>query len=244
MTLRRGVSRRINGTRVRLPPEWSRYYGPVYQPETARFLVDACTAGTTVADIGAHIGLFTVVMADAVGPHGRVVSFEPTPSSAAALRRVVVLNDLAGRVECVTAAVGQASGRAVFHVSDVPGDNGNSLVAEDRPGLEVDVVSIDEHLGPAARVSCLKVDVEGGELDVVRGGLRVIERDRPAIALDVHPRTIPRGAASIEELVALLVDLGYDGTIDGAAWEPAALAERAETFEILLRHGASPESRR
>jgi FkbM family methyltransferase len=244
MTLRRGVPRRINGTRLRLPPEWSRYYGHVYQPDTARFLVDSCVSGTTVADIGAHIGLFTVVMAHAVGPDGRVVSFEPTPSSEAALERVVRMNDVAGRVDAVRAAVGEASGRAVFHISDVPGDNGNSLVAEDRPGRKVDVVSIDEHLGSAGRVSCLKIDVEGAELGVVRGGLQVIERHRPAIALDVHPRTLPEGAAGIEELVGLLVDLGYGGTVDGVAWRPAELAARTDTFEILLRHGASPEAKR
>ncbi|NJK44255.1 MAG: FkbM family methyltransferase, partial [Pleurocapsa sp. SU_196_0] len=70
--------------------------------------------GDVFLDIGAHIGLFTVVMARLVGPEGRVFSFEPTPSTRAVLERTVRLNQCDDRAEVRPEAVARTSGRSEF----------------------------------------------------------------------------------------------------------------------------------
>src|SRR3954447_4271700 len=189
-TARRGIPRRVNGEGLRLPPEVSRYYPAVYEPETHAFVTRHTAPGTVAIDAGAHIGLFTVTMARAVGPQGRVVSFEPTQSNARVLRRTVALNGLEAVAECRPEALAAGRGFAEFYVDEHESSNANSLVrrAGTVGAVRVPTVSVDdvaaEHEVP---VSCMKIDVEGTELDVLRGAERTLARDAPALALDVHP---------------------------------------------------------
>src|SRR3954470_14853759 len=79
LLLGRGVKRNIAGSKVRLPVRFSRYYAANYESQTLSFIKRSCKEGDTVFDLGAHLGLITVVMAQCVGPNGNVISFEPTP---------------------------------------------------------------------------------------------------------------------------------------------------------------------
>lgn len=81
-TLYRGVSRVVQGERVRLPPRWSRFYPPDYEPDTVTFLRQHCKPGDTVLDVGSHFGLISVLMARLVQPGGRVVVLSRRPRSA------------------------------------------------------------------------------------------------------------------------------------------------------------------
>src|SRR5438874_223792 len=83
----------------------------------------SCRPGQTVFDVGAHLGLFSVVMARLVGPTGRVVSFEPTPSIRRILERTVRLNDCGLVVEVRAEAVSEATGITEFHDTGEPGSN-------------------------------------------------------------------------------------------------------------------------
>lgn len=81
--------------------------------------------GVTVVDAGAHIGYYTRLLAEMVGPSGRVLAFEPHPESVAVLRR-----NVAGRryrhVETCDRALSDHSGAAALHVS--PGSSNHSLL--------------------------------------------------------------------------------------------------------------------
>src|SRR5687767_16024020 len=91
MTAGRGVSRVICGERIRLPARWCRWYPAGYEPHTFGFLRAHCGQGQTALDIGAHLGLFSIVMARRVGPQGKVYSFEPTASTRGILKEPVPL---------------------------------------------------------------------------------------------------------------------------------------------------------
>src|SRR5438067_2438972 len=125
-TAGRGVPRRIGGEVVRFPARWCRYYEAAYEPETFRFLAAQCRPGSTVLDIGAHLGLFTVIMARRVGPGGRVLSFEPTPSTRAALSETVRLNGFRDRVQVRGEAVAGTVGQAAFYCTGDDISNANS----------------------------------------------------------------------------------------------------------------------
>src|SRR5438552_1491680 len=75
----RGIGQRIGGEVFRFPAKWSRYYEAGYEAPTFQFLKEHCRPGSTALDLGAHLGLFTMLMARRVGPAGKVYAFEPTP---------------------------------------------------------------------------------------------------------------------------------------------------------------------
>lgn len=240
-TARRGIARRVNGEHLRLPPEVSRYYPAVYEPETHAFITRHTAPGTVAIDAGAHIGLFTVTMARAVGPQGRVLSFEPTETNARVLERTVGLNGLAGVVSCRREALAAERGFAEFYVDEHESSNANSLVQ--RAGavgaVRVPTVSVDdvaaEHEEP---VSCMKIDVEGTELDVLRGAERTLARDAPALALDIHPAQLGAAGGTVAELWDLLAGHGYELGLGGTAIDRADAVARTEIFEL---HAVAPE---
>ena len=127
MTGGRGIARRIGGEVIRFPVRFSRYYEQDYEPETFRFLREHCRKGDVVLDIGAHIGLFTVVTARLVGPTGRVYSFEPTPNTRKTLERTVRLNDIGDWVHVHGEAVSRVSGTATLFDTGDPGSNASAV---------------------------------------------------------------------------------------------------------------------
>ncbi len=84
----------MNGEQVRMAPRWARYYPHDYEPAKQHFLREHCRPGSTVMDIGAHIGLYTALMGRYVGAEGHVLAFEPTCATRRHLRRTVRLNRL------------------------------------------------------------------------------------------------------------------------------------------------------
>lgn len=146
--------------------------------------------GERVYDIGANCGQSTLYLADAVGPSGSVVAFEPTPDNYQSLVRNIELNAL-GFVTPVCAAVAAAEGVAQFQfdrrrptmgrLSSANADLTNAEVMEVRQ-LALD--SYEEQGWPAP--SFLKIDVEGGAAGVFAGGHELIRRCRPVIYIELH----------------------------------------------------------
>lgn len=141
------------------------------EPGTRDVLQRLIQPGMTVADIGANIGLLTLVSAFATGPTGRVIAFEPEAVPRANLGKMVALNGLSW-VEIRDQAVGAAAGRLTFHVSDIIGHSSLYALPDDEEArastIEVDVVPLDTVL-KGKRLDVAKIDVEGAELDVLAG---------------------------------------------------------------------------
>jgi FkbM family methyltransferase len=206
-TARRGITRVVGGERLRFSPRWCRYYPANYEPATFAFIRTHCKPGQTVFDIGAHFGLFTVVMARLVGPTGQVFSFEPTALTRKVLRRTVRINGCTTVVQVRPEAVAQRTGDAMFYDTGDPGSNANSLVSTLRRHLRTTVptVSLDDFVGARGiKVDALKIDVEGAELEVLRGASETFARCRPVAHLSLHPAAIQMAAGSLAGVWELL----------------------------------------
>lgn len=190
----RGVKRIIGGETIRFPVRWSRYYEAGYEPGTFAFFRAHCHAGDTVLDIGAHLGLFSVVAARRVGKTGRVFAFEPTPLTRSALRRAVSINDLDHIVEVRGEAISGSTGEATFHDTGDAVSNANSLIQSGRSqhGITVRTLTVDDFVRERGIVpQLLKIDVEGAEGGVLRGAAHTFETLRPTALLAVHPENLP-----------------------------------------------------
>ena len=223
----------INGERIRFGFKWSRYYPVDYEPHKQRFLRSACQPGTNVIDLGAHIGLYTVLMSRYVSTSGRVYAFEPTTRTRQALRRTVSLNGCRN-VIVRPEAIGPTGGCRAFYDTGDPVSNVNSLVSP-RSGctvVKVEVIALDE-LG-LTNVSCLKIDIEGGELDAMKGARRLIERCRPNMALEVHPSLLQAGGQSSAEVWDFLEDSGMIVRRDGGLLTREAFIATDCSFEVQV----------
>ena len=153
-------------------------------------------AGDTVLDVGANLGAYAVLFGQWVGPSGLVFAFEPAPRARLGLERHVALNGLTGRVVVRPEAMAEKQGTARFRASGPHGDNRiMRLERDDAPDrIEVATTSIDafcreRHLQPRF----IKVDVEGAELDVLRGARETIAAGGASLDLyvEMHPHLWP-----------------------------------------------------
>jgi FkbM family methyltransferase len=172
-------------------------------------------SGMTVLDIGAHHGLYTLLASRSVGPSGRVFSFEPSPRERRALRLHLALN-FCWNVKVQGLALGSEETQADLFVVQGSQTGCNSLrppivISETAP-VRVEVLRLDDWLEAHRidRVDFIKLDVEGGELEVLKGVEKLLERQpRPVILAEVQDlRTGPWGYRA-KEIIEYLIHRGY-----------------------------------
>jgi len=145
--------------------------------------------GDLVLDIGANIGNHTLYLAAVVGC--RVVAFEPNPILATPLQASIALNGLEERVSLIRKGVGSAEAKAVFEESKPDNLGAQSLTlidaadSSDDNASAMDVVPLDG-MTFEQPVKAIKIDVEGMELDVLKGAKRLIEKDLPSLFIESH----------------------------------------------------------
>lgn len=147
---------------------------------------DLVRPGDTVLDIGANFGLYSIEVGRLVGPQGHVYAFEPGRQTASLLTRNVALNGLQDVVMVSPVAVGETSGRRSFFEAQSSSFSG--FVDNGRGGntqrVEVETIVLDEWTPLEGRsVDLVKLDVEGAELEVLKGAEGVLERSPEAILL-------------------------------------------------------------
>ncbi|PYQ75680.1 MAG: hypothetical protein DMG01_18435 [Acidobacteria bacterium] len=177
-------------------------------------LLDLLRPGMTVLDIGAHAGLYTMTAAKLVGACGRVVAFEPSSRERARLERHLRLN----RIDNVTIepiALGAVEGEVDLYVVDGRQTGCNSL--RPPPGESVRAVRapmsrLDDYAvrGRLPRVDFVKIDVEGGERDVLRGGEQLFRRDRPVLMCEIEPARIAPWNYNPQEIFDLVSGWRYE----------------------------------
>ncbi len=173
--------------------------------------------GDLFLDVGANVGTYSVFCA-ALG--AQVIAFEPAPDTAALLRENVALNGMS--IEVIEAAVGAEHGKAGF-------TSGQDAVNQIDPAgtVKVNIVTLDSVIGDR-RVAGLKIDVEGFELDVLKGLAWALEERRvDLMQLEWN------GCADRAALAAALSDYGYrlwEANRDGCLLEAKLSAFGGDLF--------------
>jgi FkbM family methyltransferase len=152
-------------------------------------------ADAVCLDIGANIGL-TALLLSSQCTHGHVYAFEPVPKNARFLRRNIMLN---GVKNCTV--IEQAVSDAVTSARFTQYGAQSMTVTERRQPqntpeiITVTATTLDEFVrrNPELSVDFIKMDVEGSEANVLAGGARLIERDRPEILMEFNPHCMISG---------------------------------------------------
>ena len=237
LTGSRGIPWAINGAEFRISPFQRHRMGRVYDPEVAGFLARHVQPGSTCVDIGANVGVYVLQFARWTGASGRVIAFEPNPVAARVLAEHVRMNDLAGRIQIVPAAVADATGVRTFHMSDADGMSrlgapNPEIAAITRP-ISVRVTTLDEFCQQhAVSPDWLLVDVEGFEFAVLAGGRQTLARlgSRLNVVVEMHPNAWGVAGWSRAAAEGLLAELRL---------EPVSLSGLADPLSgyghVLLR---------
>lgn len=145
--------------------------------------------GDLVLDVGANIGNHSIYLAMVVGC--RVVAFEPNPSLASPFKKSIEINGLEHLVSVVEKGLGAAAARVVFSESKPDNLGAQSLQEIDdtykfaQDEVVMEVVRIDS-MSLDGKVKAIKIDVEGMELEVLEGAIRLLEVDRPSLFIESH----------------------------------------------------------
>jgi FkbM family methyltransferase len=149
----------------------------IWEPYNIAIMEKYIAQGSTVLDIGANIGFFSVVLSKIVGENGTVVAFEPIEENYKVLE--VNTTNLTN-VQLCKYALGNVTGVVSMH-SEV-GNKGNSYVVNESEG-DIDIRRLDDlNLSP----SFIKMDVQGFEYDVLLGGLETLRRCRPVMIIELE----------------------------------------------------------
>ena len=178
-----------------------------YEFEMTRHLPSLVAPGGVAFDVGANLGIYSLLLTSSVGPAGEVYAFEPDPQNVPWLERNLELNGIEN-VHVERAALGAATGQMTLY-QDVATTRTSSLVQNawqpdsvprGRATVRIDV--LDDFLPKVTRADFVKIDTEGFECEVLKGGLELVRRFRPKLLVEAHPK-------NWAEIDSLLLPLGY-----------------------------------
>jgi len=190
-------------------------------------------AGDTVYDVGANVGLYTVLLSKTVGASGQVFAFEPEAKTCEHLQDNLKLNEVEN-VRWYRKALGDTSGKGSLFAGGIIG--GGSLIrhkGDSQQGQVVDIVRGDDFVAadslPTPRV--VKIDVEGDEHGDIVGLQTTLSK--PAcemLCCEVHPSMLPPQVTP-SAVLSLVESLGFKSILQFPRWD--------KTFHIVARKTAA-----
>ncbi len=205
--------------------------------------------GEVALDVGANIGQMTSVLSAAVGTGGRVIALEPHPDVFQQLSENASLWQTqadTARIELRNVGASSRSGTAELRVEEVFASNAGtaSMVATDDgaavEAITVPVVTLDEEIGDAD-VGVMKLDVEGYELEVLRGALRLLQMRRIRDIVFEEFDALPSPVTSLLESYGYTIFSLDQDLLGPVAGPPRDPGERKSTEDPSYLATTAPE---
>ncbi|MEM6263208.1 MAG: FkbM family methyltransferase [Bacteroidota bacterium] len=214
----------LKGYKWSLSIDNNKYLIGIYETDMAEKFHKYVKPGSVVFDVGANAGYFTMLSGMLTGNTGKVYAFEPMPANLSLLNHHLSANEVTN-VEVISKALSNQKGEVQFTNSDNLAANtyvADSPMFQQSSGtITVETISMDELLeeNPEVRPpNLIKIDVEGAELDVLKGARKTFLNHRPILFLATHDCHIP---GIKQECFNFLEGIGYqideikDDKIDG-----------------------------
>jgi FkbM family methyltransferase len=181
----------------------------IHEPLSTMVLRKVLKPGMSVIDLGANIGYYTLIAADAVSSTGQVIAIEPVPENLNLLRTNLERNGCTN-VQLLGEAMADYQGPGTIHIAAK--SNWHSLVPSKHSvdQMEVPVSTIDEVVKRCQldRVDLIRMDIEGFEVVAVKGMYETLKTYGPRLLIELHPNIV--GADAIVQLLRDLQAMDYD----------------------------------
>lgn len=196
------------------------------EPRERRFLREQVELGMVVFDVGANVGFYTLLLADRVGPEGRVHAFEPDPLSFEILKSRAAGHS---NIEINQTAVGDHAGTITLYTNrSNRADNRvhPSLGSETAEAVEVPLTTLDDYCAARGieRIDAVKMDIQGAEVAALKGFRKTVDRLKPRwMLIEFSPEHLRGAGSSPEAFWGILGEMGY---------EPWGFEEDGKVFRI------------
>ena len=186
----------------------------IREKESTEIFKEELEKSMTVIDIGSNIGYYTFIAAEKVGESGKIKALEPNPDNFNRLMKNIKLNGY-DNIECINKAAGPCKKTATITQSYAP--NRNRILEKGEDGFSIDVEPVDS-LAADIDPDMIRMDVEGYEVEILKGIENILETESLKLFLELHPEKMERL---------------YSGSID-EVWEK--LSEKDFIIKYLIRH--------
>jgi FkbM family methyltransferase len=188
--------------------------------------------GMVAVDVGANIGYFALLMAEEVGPSGRVIAVEPEPRNAEVLRQNAE-RTRGAEIEVIEAAAW--SEPTTLELGLHPSNTGDHRIGSDssaRETVQVPAVRLDDVL--PAQVDLLLLDTQASEHVALRGARRLLERSRPAVFVEFWPQGLREAEADPVSVLDGYRSIGLraTGAEEALPDDPGQLVEAVDAAEV------------
>jgi FkbM family methyltransferase len=188
------------------------YFLQEYEEKEMKFLESFLKKGDVFIDIGANIGLYSLVASELVGLEGKVFAFEPLRKNHEALQKYLQLNSVRN-VTLEKLAVSDKPGTIALHLNEEDSNNGMATAFADSFTFSetVPTVPLDLHFAnePDLKINLIKIDIEGGEFLALKGMEGLLKKYKPALLLEIDPNILERTPFQQEDIETFLAELGY-----------------------------------
>lgn len=206
---------RVNGHDFYFPKHgkvsaWA-YMRGRHEPEIRDAITNELSHGDVFFDVGAHIGYFSVLATDVVGPSGKVHAFEAHPESVEAIRKTINRGKFNDVLSINHAAVTDRDGEISLNIARF-GSMAHSVPVDWAAGsIKVPATTLDSYWRSVGspNVRLIKVDAEGSEFAVVSGMSELVEGcPDVAVILEVNPKILATAGSNEWKLLAQISDIG------------------------------------
>lgn len=186
------------------------FWSGLHEVAVQRAMSGLVKPGMTFWDVGANIGFFTILASRLVTDAGRVDAFEPMPENRERLHAALEANGCRN-VTVHDCAVSAAAGETILYSHEssamwslLPTGDGNE-------GIAVHCETLDAVAGSVPAPDVIKIDVEGAELDALRGARGLLSKTRPTLLVEFSNEEL------LDEARSLLRDYDFE-RVDGNHW--------------------------
>ena len=207
------VFRNLGGNvEVKIGPEF-RGVSEDYEIDSMKLVCRLLCEGDTAVDVGANVGLYSLLMGKLVGKGGKVYSFEPAQDSFRILIGHIELNSLGEVIEANQVLVGSEASVRMFYEDGMKGTNrvGGSTC----PGFQSLLVGrqtivLDDFLASKGRwPKLIKIDVEGYEIHVLRGARETLKASQCTVLCELHSNLWYAMGNEWKDMISLMAEVDY-----------------------------------
>ena len=182
----------------------------IWEPDVTKFITSWIKPGMVALDIGADIGYYTLLFAKIVGPKGKIYSFEPIPEAKWYLDKNIKNNNL-NNVKTFSFALFDKQGNVCLEDPFI-----KSKINLSKKTLRDNDIMVEMKIFDSWRlnditekVDLVKIDVEGSEINTLRGMKATLQNEHPAILVEVHPHQLKSFGFIANDLVKFLKTFAY-----------------------------------
>ncbi len=209
------VLKTIHGVKMVIDPsldngvELSLFETGTYEKGTIQFLEKQLKPGSRFLDIGANIGLMSVIASKIVGESGIVYAVEANPGTVSILQTNIELNSCKN-IELIPVALSDMQGTALLFENWEVNRGGASLISQSdgQEGVEVKMERLDDLFDENLVIDLVKIDVEGFEPQVIRGGMKWFKKQLPIFIIEVSEKREKEVGPSPLEIMELVRTIG------------------------------------